>query len=49
MTDAVIAVACYAVAALSAVGVIALRHPDTFLSRLLDRPVDENTTEGNQS
>jgi hypothetical protein len=49
VSDAHLAFVCYLVAALSAVGLVALRHPDTFLSRLVDRPADENTTEGNPS
>lgn len=49
MTDTVLAVACYGIAIFAAVGLAwLLTHPD-FTPDLVDRPADENTTEGNQS
>lgn len=41
----VIEPACWLVAVLSAVALLLLRNPNSFLSRLVDGPADENTTD----
>ncbi len=43
----VIAPACWAITALAALALVLLRNPNSRLSRLVDMPADEKTTEGN--
>jgi hypothetical protein len=38
-------IACLAFAFVSAAALVLLRNPDSFLSRLVDRPDGENTTD----
>lgn len=40
---------CLLITALSAAGLVLMRSPSSFLSRLVDRPADENTTREVQS
>jgi hypothetical protein len=42
--DLVVLYGCLAVSALSGAALVLLRNPRSFLSRLVDRPADENTT-----
>ena len=39
----VVQVACIAIAVVSAIALVLLHNPTSFLSRLVDRPADENT------
>jgi hypothetical protein len=42
--DVLVLYGCVALSALSGVALLMLRNPRSFLSRLVDRPVDQNTT-----